>query len=164
MITVNGQVVSGGQPIDLSSMIGPDAPAHVRSALDQFGMGGQFACLRSGGRRAAAGRRPTVRPARPGVAALQYSSTPGEVTGSGSKLLVWTAAFTVVVLIGALVYAASSDDGGGSGVAVVVQREPLRVSVRTDRRGRPQQRGLAVLVEVVAPRRRARPEREHRVA
>ena len=107
VVAVNGQVVSGGQPIDLSSVIGPEALAQVRQSLEQLGLGGQLAGL-FGGPSAAAS--PSPPPAgsygQPGPAPATYSTTPGEVTGSGNKALVWLAALLVIGLIGVVAYLA----------------------------------------------------------
>ena len=43
---------------------------------------------------------------QPGPAAAVYSATPGEVTSSGNKGLLWLAAALVVGLIGVLFYLA----------------------------------------------------------
>lgn len=92
VVTVNGQVVSSGQPIDLSSVVGPEAVAHIRSSLEQLGLGGQLAGLFG---------TPTVSSASPpGV----YSSTPGEITDSGNKGLVWLAALLVLGVICVVAY------------------------------------------------------------
>ena len=46
VVSLNGQVVSGGQqPMDLSAILGAEGAAHVRSSLEQLGLGGQFAGL-----------------------------------------------------------------------------------------------------------------------
>jgi hypothetical protein len=104
VVTVNGQVVSGGQPIDLSSVIGPEALAQVRSSLEQLGLGNQFAGFFGSGS-ATPGTSPPPSGSMPGPApALPYSTTPGEVTGSGNKALAWLAAVLVVGLIGVIAY------------------------------------------------------------
>jgi hypothetical protein len=92
VVAVNGQVVSGGQPIDLSSVVGPAAVAQIRSSLEQLGLGGQLAGL--------FGSAPQPGPAP----AMVYSATPGEVTGSGNKALLWLAAVLVLGLIGVIAY------------------------------------------------------------
>jgi hypothetical protein len=105
VVTVNGQVVSGGQPIDLSSVIGPEALAQVRSSLEQLGLGNQFAGFFGSTGPATPGTSPPPSGSMPGPApALPYSTTPGEVTGSGNKALAWLAALLVVGLIGVIAY------------------------------------------------------------
>jgi hypothetical protein len=95
VVAVNGQVVSGGQPVDLSSIVGPEAVAQIRSSLEQLGLGGQLAGLFGGTATTA-----SASPSPP----LQYSATPGEVTGSSNKALAWLAAVLVLGLIGVVVY------------------------------------------------------------
>jgi hypothetical protein len=95
VVTVNGQVVSGGQPVDLSSIVGPDAMAHIRSSLEQLGLGGQLAGLFGA---------PTTTSSQPGPAPAVYSSTPGEITESGNKGLVWLAAILVLGVIAVVAY------------------------------------------------------------
>jgi hypothetical protein len=105
VVTVNGQVVSGGQPIDLSSVIGPEALAQVRSSLEQLGLGGQFAGFFGSAGSMTPGTSPPPSGSMPGPApALPYTTTPGEVTGSGNKALAWLAAVLVLGLIGVIVY------------------------------------------------------------
>ena len=106
VISVNGQVYGAGQTVDLSQFIGPEALAQVRSSLEQLGLGGQLAGL-FGGTAAASGsmRPPAALGAGPGPApALPYTTTPGEVTGSGNKTLVWLAALLVLGLMGVIAY------------------------------------------------------------
>ena len=107
VVSVNGQVVSGGQPVDLSSIVGPEALAHIRSSLDQLGLGGQLAGLFGGMTSMVPGSSPppSGSPSVPGPSpALPYSATPGEVTGSGNKALIWLAAALVAGLIGVVIY------------------------------------------------------------
>ena len=93
----------GGQPIDLSSVIGPEALAQVRSSLEQLGLAGQFGGLFGGMATGTPSASPPPSYTQPGPApALPYSTTPGEVTGSGTKALAWLAAVLVVGLIGVL--------------------------------------------------------------
>jgi hypothetical protein len=109
VVSLNGQVVSGGQPFDLSALIGPEGAAHVRSSLEQLGLDSQFA-----GMFGPASAAPTVSPppsfAQPGAAqALPYTTTPGEVTGSGNKALMWFAAILVIGLIGVVAFLLLAD-------------------------------------------------------
>jgi hypothetical protein len=107
VVAVNGQVVSGGQPVDLSSVIGPEALAQVRQSLEQLGLGGQLAGLFGSSTTPSAAPPPSGSYAQPGpAAAMPYSTTPGEVTGSGNKALVWLAALLVIGLIGVIAYLA----------------------------------------------------------
>ena len=105
VVTVNGQVVSNGQTVDLASVIGPEALAQVRSSLEQLGMGG-FATMFGGTAPMTPGAAPppagTMTPGP--AAALPYATTPGEVSGSGGRMLAWFAAILVLGLIGVLVY------------------------------------------------------------
>jgi hypothetical protein len=106
VVSLNGQVVSGGQPVDLSAILGAEGAAHVRSSLEQLGLGGQFGGLFGG---PVSTTTPSASPppsfTQPGpAAAMPYTTTPGEVTGSGSKALVWLAAALVIGLIGVIVY------------------------------------------------------------
>ena len=106
VISVNGQVYGAGQPVDLSQVIGPEALAQVRSSLEQLGLGG-FAGMFGGAGTPVVGS-PSPPPAgtmTPGpAAALPYAPTPGEVSGSGGRMLAWFAALLVLGLIGVLVY------------------------------------------------------------
>ncbi len=105
VISVNGQVYGAGQQVDLSQVIGPEALAQVRSSLEQLGMGG-FATLFGGAAPTTPGAAPpaagTMTPGP--AAALPYATTPGEVSGSGGKMLALFAAVLVLGLIGVLVY------------------------------------------------------------
>ena len=76
----------------------------MRSSLEQLGLGGQFAGMfGSAPTPPSAGPPPSF--AQPGPAqALPYSTTPGEITSSGNKALVWLAAVLVLGLIGVIVY------------------------------------------------------------
>jgi len=110
VISVNGQVYGAGQTVDLAQVIGPEALAQVRSSLEQLGMGG-FAGMFGGAAGASAvmggaSPPPSGSMTQPGPAAGVYSATPGEVTSSGNKGLLWFAAALVVGLIGVLVYLA----------------------------------------------------------
>ena len=102
VVSLNGQVVSGGQPVDLSAILGAEGAAHVRSSLEQLGIGGQFAGI-FGSTTPAASPPPSF--AQPGTAqALPYTTTPGEITSSGNKALVWFAAALVIGLIAVIAY------------------------------------------------------------
>jgi hypothetical protein len=105
VVTVNGQVVQNGQSVDLSSVIGPEALAQVRSSLEQLGLGGMVGML---GGHVATGHSPSPPAAGSAVpgpaAALPYASTPGEVTGSGNRVMLWLAAVLVLGLIGVVAY------------------------------------------------------------
>ena len=105
VVSLNGQVVSGGQqPMDLSAILGAEGAAHVRTSLEQLGLGGQFAGL-FGPATTTPSASPPASFAQAGAAqALPYTSTPGEVTGSGSKALMWFAALLVIGLIGVIAY------------------------------------------------------------
>lgn len=106
VVTLNGQVVSGGQPVDLSAMIGPEAVAHIRSSLDQLGMG-QLSAMFGPATTPSGSPPPSGSLTQPGpAAAMPYSTTPGEVTGRSNKALLWFAAVLVLGLIGVLVYLA----------------------------------------------------------
>ena len=104
VVSLNGQVVSGGQPVDLSAILGAEGAAHVRSSLEQLGLGGQFAGIfGSAPTSPSAGPPPSF--AQPGsTQALPYTSTPGEITSGGNKALVWFAAVMVIGLIGVIAY------------------------------------------------------------
>ncbi len=106
VVSLNGQVVGGGQPVDLSAILGAAGAAHVRSSLEQLGLGGQFAGIfgpATTSMTTSAGPPPSF--AQPGAAqALPYTSTPGEITGTGSKALMWSAAVLVIGLIGVVAY------------------------------------------------------------
>ncbi len=103
VITVNGQVVQNGQSVDLSQVIGPEALAQVRGSLEQLGLGGMLGMF--GGAATAASPAPPASGVTPGpAAALPYATTPGEVSGSGGRMLAWFAAVLVLGLIGVLVY------------------------------------------------------------
>ena len=102
VVTVNGQVVSGGQPVDLASVVGPEAMAQIRSSLDQLGLGGQLAGLF--GTPAAASDAPAPSGYQPGPAPAVYSSTPGEITESSNKGLMWLAAVVAVGVVAVLAY------------------------------------------------------------
>jgi hypothetical protein len=110
VIAVNGQVYGPGQTVDLSQVIGPEALAQVRSSLEQLGMGG-FASMFGGA--AAAGAVGAASPppsmSQPGPAPAVYSTSPGEVTSSGNKLLLWLAAALVIGLIAVLIYLAATN-------------------------------------------------------
>ena len=109
VVSLNGQVVSGGQPVDLSAILGAEGAAHVRSSLEQLGLGGQFAGLFGSPAMTASAGQPASF-AQPGQApAPAYSSTPGEITGTGSKTLAWLAGALVVVLIGIVAYLLLAD-------------------------------------------------------
>ena len=102
VVSLNGQVVSGGQPVDLSSILGAEGAAHVRSSLEQLGLGGQFAGIFGSTTPSAS---PPEAFAQPGAAqALHYTTTPGEITSSGNRALVWFAAVMVIGLIGVIAY------------------------------------------------------------
>ena len=110
VISVNGQVYGAGQTVDLAQVIGPEALAQVRSSLEQLGMGG-FASMFGGaaGTSAVMGSAsppPSGSMTQPGPAAAVYSATPGEVTSSGNKGLLWLAAALVLGLIAVLIYLA----------------------------------------------------------
>ena len=96
--------MSGGQPVDLSAILGAEGAAQVRSSLEQLGLGGQFAGLFGG---PASAMAPAALagsiPAR-SAQALRYSTTPGEIPSSGNKALMWLAAVLVVGLIGVIAY------------------------------------------------------------
>ncbi|GAB3242336.1 hypothetical protein [Nocardioides dilutus] len=104
VVTVNGQVVSSGQPIDLASVVGPAALAQIRSSLDQLGLGGQLAGLFGTPASPSASPPPSGSWTQPGPAPAVYSGTPGEVTDSGNKGLVWLAALLVIGIIGVVAY------------------------------------------------------------
>ena len=105
VVSLNGQVVSGGQqPMDLSAILGAEGAAHVRSSLEQLGLGGQFAGL-FGPASTTPSASPPASFAQAGAAqALPYTTTPGEVTGSGNKALMLMAAVLAVGLIGVVAY------------------------------------------------------------
>ena len=103
VVVVNGQVGRGGQPVDLSSVLGPRAPAQVRSSLEQLGLGGQLAGMFGLVDHSVGSTAPSF--AQPGPAqAMPYTSTPGEVSGCGNKALMWLAAVLVIGLIGVVAY------------------------------------------------------------
>ena len=108
VVSLNGQVVGGGQPLDLSALLGAEGAAHVRSSLQQLGLGGQFAGIFGPASPTlstspAASQPPSF--AQPGSAqALPYASTPGEIASSGNKALMWFAAVLVIGLIGVVAY------------------------------------------------------------
>ncbi len=106
VVSLNGQVVGGGQPIDLSAILGAEGAAHVRSSLEQLGLGGQFAGIfgqSPSSTTPSASAPPSF--AQPGAAqALPYTTTPGEVTSSGNTALRWFAAVMVIGLIGVVAY------------------------------------------------------------
>jgi hypothetical protein len=104
VVSVNGQVVSGGQPVDLSSIVGPEAVAHIRSSLEQLGLGGQLAGLFGAPTTPSASPPPSGSMTQPGPAPAVYSSTPGEITESGSKGLVWLAAVLVLGIVAVVAY------------------------------------------------------------
>ena len=104
VVTVNGQVVSGGQPVDLSSIVGPEAVAHIRSSLEQLGLGGQLAGLFGAPTTASGSPPPSGSMTQPGPAPAVYSSTPGEITESGNKGLLWLAAVLVLGIIAVVAY------------------------------------------------------------
>lgn len=104
VVTVNGQVVSSGQPIDLASVVGPEALAQIRSSLDQLGLGGQLAGLFGTPATPSTSPPPSGSWTQPGPAPAVYSGTPGEVTESGNKGLVWLAAVLVLGVIGVVAY------------------------------------------------------------
>ena len=104
VVTVNGQVVSSGQPIDLSSVVGPEAVAHIRSSLEQLGLGGQLAGLFGTPTISSGSPPPSGSMTQPGPAPGVYSSTPGEITDSGNKGLVWLAALLVLGVICVVAY------------------------------------------------------------
>jgi hypothetical protein len=109
VVSLNGQVVSGGQPVDLSAILGAEGAAHVRSSLEQLGLGGQFGGLFGSPSMTPAAGQPASF-AQPGQAqAPAYSSTPGEITSAGSKALAWVAGALVVVLIGIVAYLLLAD-------------------------------------------------------
>ena len=124
VVSLNGQVVSGGQPVDLSAILGAEGAAHVRSSLEQLGLGGQFAGIfGSAPTTPSAGAAPSF--AQPGSAqALPYTTTPGEITSGGNKALVWFAAVLVIGLIGVIAYLLIT---ASSRVLVVLEREALRL-------------------------------------
>jgi len=101
VVSLNGQVVSGGQPVDLAAILGAEGAAHVRSSLEQLGLG-QFAGMFGP---ASATTQPMSPPAagQP-VSYSSYSTTPGEVQGSGNKLLLLLGALLVVGVIGIIAY------------------------------------------------------------
>ena len=102
VVSLNGQVVSGGQPVDLTAILGAEGAAHVRSSLEQLGLGGQFAGIFGSATPSAS--QPAAF-AQPGAAqALPYTSTPGEITSSGNTALKWFAAVMVIGLIGVVAY------------------------------------------------------------
>ncbi len=110
VVSLNGQVVSGGQqPMDLSAILGAEGAAHVRSSLEQLGLGGQFAGLFGAASPTMSASAPPSF-AQPGAAqALPYTSTPGEITSSGSKALMWFAALLVIGLIGVVAFLLIAD-------------------------------------------------------
>jgi hypothetical protein len=109
VVSLNGQVVGGGQPLDLSAILGAEGAAHVRSSLEQLGLGGQFAGI-FGPASTAMPASPPPSFAQPGAAqALPYTSTPGEITGSGNKALMWFAAVLVIGLIGVVAFLLIAD-------------------------------------------------------
>ena len=102
VVSLNGQVVSGGQPVDLTAILGAEGAAHVRSSLEQLGLGGQFAGIF--GSTTPSASQPAAF-AQPGAAqALHYTTTPGEITSSGNTALKWFAAAMVIGLIGVVAY------------------------------------------------------------
>jgi hypothetical protein len=111
VVSLNGQVVSAGQqPMDLTAILGAEGAAHVRSSLEQLGLGNQFAGLfgAPSSTGPSAGAPPSF--AQPGATQpLAYSTTPGEVTSSGNKALMWAAAVLVIGLIGVVAYLLIAD-------------------------------------------------------
>jgi hypothetical protein len=104
VVTVNGQVVQNGQTVDLSNVIGPEALAQVRTSLEQLGLGGMLGMFGQAGATSSPSP-PAAGSTTPGpAAALPYATTPGEVAGSGGRMLAWFAAILVLGLIGVLVY------------------------------------------------------------
>lgn len=110
VVSLNGQVVSGGQqPMDLSAILGAEGAAHVRNSLEQLGLGGQFAGL-FGQASPTMSAGPPASFAQPSAAqALPYTSTPGEITSSGNKALIWFAALLVIGLIGVVAFLLIAD-------------------------------------------------------
>ena len=105
VVSLNGQVVGGGQPIDLSAILGAEGAAHVRSSLEQLGLGGSSQASSGSRRHRCSVGRPAPSFAQPGAAqALPYTTTPGEVTSSGNTALKWFAAVMVIGLIGVVAY------------------------------------------------------------
>ena len=105
VVTVNGQVcqrrparrpVVGDRPRGAGP--GPQLAGAARAGRSVRGAVRLAAC-----RRPQPADRPGPRPARRRHA-MPYSTTPGEVTGSGNKALVWLAALLVVGLIGVIAY------------------------------------------------------------
>ena len=90
--------------MDLSAILGAEAAAQVRTSLEQLGLGGQLGGLSERRRRLRRRSAPAVgRPSR-AAQSLPYTSTPGEVTSSGSKALMWFAALLAIGLIGVVAY------------------------------------------------------------
>lgn len=107
VVTVNGQVVGGGgQPVDLSSIVGPEAVAHIRSSLEQLGLGGQLGALFGGPPTPAATTTspPAYGAGQPGPAPGVYSTTPGEITETSNKGLFLLAAVIALGIVGVVVY------------------------------------------------------------
>ena len=107
VVSLNGQVVGGGQqPLDLTAILGAEGAAHVRTSLEQLGLGSQLGQLfgqSPSSMASAAGQPPSFAP--PGAAQpLPYTSTPGEITSSGNRALVWFAALLAVGLVGVVAY------------------------------------------------------------
>jgi hypothetical protein len=102
VVSLNGQVVSGGQPVDLTAILGAEGAAHVRSSLEQLGLGGQFAGMFGGTPMAnlPASTFTQPRPAQP----LSYSTTPGEIPSGGNMALLLLGAALVICVIGVIVY------------------------------------------------------------
>jgi hypothetical protein len=109
VVSLNGQVVSAGQqPMDLSAILGAEGAAHVRSSLEQLGLGGQLAGLfGSPSATAQPGQAPLYGPA--GEQPLTYANTPGEVTSNGNKTLVWFLVVFAIAMVGILGYLAYVD-------------------------------------------------------
>ncbi len=101
VVSVNGQVVSG-QPVDLAALMGVDAAAQVRGALEQLGLG-QLGTMFGGATGSTADGTTTGLGSVHGHQ-LGYASTPGEVNASGNLALKWLAALVVIGLIVLMIY------------------------------------------------------------
>ena len=105
VVSLNGQVVSGGQqPMDLSAILGAEAAAQVRTSLEQLGLGGQLGGLFGTASTTPSASAPASFAQAGAAQSLPYTSTPGEVTSSGSKALMWFAALLAIGLIGVVAY------------------------------------------------------------
>ena len=105
VISVNGQVVSGGQPVDLAAFMGPAAAQQVASVLTQFGvnLGGMMGAHATNAANAGYAAGMSAPPVTAQSAPSTYVGTPGEIRPSNASVR-WLAALVVLGSLALIIY------------------------------------------------------------